>query len=353
MRFDIKHLAQFVTFGVGLTVLALYMATQMNHTGTPFASRYNVRADFKNTDILLNDQDVRIRGIQVGKVTSVDPTRDGHVIVSMVIDSKHAPIHADATARVRPYTLIGDKYVDIDPGSETAPAIPVGGIIPTAHTSVPIEVYQLLNVLDSDARTKIDYLLQEGGSALRDRGPTVNELLQKLPPLERTLTSTLLVLDSRAQTVDHVLASADSLLTSLAQNQTRLDTAVNSSDRLVGALADDRDVITQLVGEADRSLNILATAIAGEGSDARQLVADAPGLLDELQNFLHLADSDIIGVSPETAQIKGLIPQLRSSFSVQDAGGYYLRVYDRYDCSTVVSTGGAAPRPCSYPKAGH
>ncbi|HEY2705921.1 MAG TPA: MlaD family protein [Candidatus Dormibacteraeota bacterium] len=353
MRFDIRHLAQFVVFALGLTALALYMAMQMNHTGSLFASRYQVRAEFRNSDMLLNDQDVRIHGVQVGKVTGVDATHDGHVIVSMLIDSKQAPLHADASARVRPYTLIGDKYVDVDPGTESARPIPAGGMIPAARTSVPIEISQLLDIIDADTRTKIDYLLQGGGAALRGRGSTVNDLLARLPQLEKTLASTLLVLDSRSRSIDHLLATSDSLLTSLAQNHTRLDAAVNSSARLAGALADDRDVITQTVVQADRSLNLLATAIAGEGSDARQLVADAPALLDELQRFLHLADADVNGVAPETAQIRGLIPQLRSSFSAQDANGYYLRVYDRYDCSSVVSTGGPGAPPCSLPKPAH
>ena len=350
MRYDRRHLAQFAAFTLALLALAIYLAGQMNHSGSPFASRYTVRAEFRNADVLLKDEDVRIRGVQVGKVGSVDPAPDGNVIVSMVIESRNR-LHADATARVRPYTLIGDKYVEVDPGTSTAPVVPSGGMIPSAQTSVPVEIYELLNVLDTDTRAKLDHLLQEGGAALRGQGPVVNRLLQRLPHLERTLASTLLVLDARAQTVDHLLASADGLLTSLAENQTRLDAAVNASDRVVGALADDRDVITQLVAQADRGLNTLATAIAGEGGDARAIVASAPGLLDELQSFLRVADSDITGVSPESAQIRTLLGQLRSSFSARDANGYYLRVYDRYDCSTVVTTGGAAPRPCSHPNA--
>jgi phospholipid/cholesterol/gamma-HCH transport system substrate-binding protein len=348
MRFDRRHLAQYAVFTAALVGLAIYLATQMNHSGSPFASRYTVRAEFRNADVLLKDEDVRLRGVQIGKVGSVDPAPDGNVVVSMLIDSADR-LHADATARVRPYTLIGDKYVEVDPGTATAPVIPSGGMIPSAQTSVPVEIYELLNVLDKSTRAKVDFLLQEGGAALRGQGTTVNQLLTRLPHVERTLASTLLVLDARAQTVDHLLASADGLLTSLAASQTRLDAAVNASDRVVGALADDRDVITQLVAQADRGLNTLATAIAGEGDDARAMVASAPGLLDELQSFLQVADGDVRGVSPESAQIRGLLGQLRSSFSAQDANGYYLRVYDRYDCSTVATTSAAAPHPCSYP----
>jgi phospholipid/cholesterol/gamma-HCH transport system substrate-binding protein len=346
MRPELKHVIQFGSFTAGLTSLAMFLASNMNSSGLPWSPRYLVKAEFTSADILLKDQDVRISGVQAGKVTDVSPTNNGHVIVSMVIDKKYAPVHSDGTARVRPFTLIGDKYVDIDPGSSAAPGLPSGATLPIGHTTIPVELEQVLAVLDSDTRMQVTHLLTQGGAALANRGDTVNQLLQRLPQLERSLTATLLVTDSRVQTIDHLLGSADSLLTSLARNQTHIETAVNSADRLLGALADDRDVITQTVAAADQSLTTLSHALAGEGGDGRALVANAPALLDELRHFLQLGDSDIVGVSPQTAQMRGLISQLRSSFSARDSAGYYIRGLTRDDCATTVA--GRMP-PCSFP----
>jgi phospholipid/cholesterol/gamma-HCH transport system substrate-binding protein len=348
MRPELKHVLQFGGFTAGLTGLAMFLASNMNSSGLPWSPRYVVKAEFSSADILLKDQDVRISGVQAGKVTEVDPI-NGHVVVTMVIDKKYAPIHSDGSARVRPFTLIGDKYVDIDPGSAAAPGLPDGATIPIGHTTIPVELEQVLAVLDTDTRTKMNQLLTQGGAALAGRGETVNQLLQRLPQLERSLTATLLVTDAKVQTIDHLLSSADGLLTSLAQHQARIESAVNSSDQLLAALAGDRDVITQTITTADQSLATLARAIAGEGSDGKALVANAPALLDELQRFMHTGDADVLGVTPEAAQLRGLLAQLRSSFSARDSLGYYIRAIGRDDCATTVA--GSLP-PCSFPS-GH
>ena len=346
MRPELRHVLQFGGFTVGLTSLAILLASNMNASGLPWSGRYTVKAELTDADLLLKDQDVRISGIQAGKVTDVTPTGDGHVVVSMVIDRRYAPVHADGSARVRPFTLIGDKYVEIDPGSSAAPGLPDGATIPVGQTSVPVELEQVLALLDAGTRTRIDHLLTQGGAALAGRGETVNQLLQRLPGLERSLTATLLVADSRVQTIDHLLGSADTLLTSLAQRQARIQAAVDSAARLLGALAADRDVVTQAVTSTDRSLTTLARAVAGEGADGRALVAEAPALLDELERFLRLSDGDVAGLAPETPQLRGLIAQLRSAFSARDAvGGYYVRAQIRDDCATVVA--GPLP-PCSF-----
>jgi phospholipid/cholesterol/gamma-HCH transport system substrate-binding protein len=346
MRPDLKHVVQFGSFTAALTGLAMFLASNMNGSGLPWSPRYEVKAELSNADILLKDQDVRISGVQAGKVIDVSPESNGRVLVTMVIDRKYAPIHADSTAKVRPFTLIGDKYVDIDPGSNAAPALPAGATIPVGHTSIPVELEQVLAILDTDTRTKVNQLLTQGGTALAGRGDTVNQILARLPDLERSLTATLLVTDSRVQTIDHLLSSADSLLTSLAQHQARIENAVDASDQLLGALANDRDVITRTVTTADQSLATLARAIAGEGADGRALVDNAPGLLDELRRFMATGDTDVLGVTPEAAQMRGLLAQLRSSFSAKDSLGYYIRAIPRDDCATTVA--GGMP-PCSFP----
>jgi hypothetical protein len=54
-------------------------------------------------------------------------------------------------------------------------------------------------------------------------------------------------------------------------------------------------------------------------------------------------------VTPEATQLRGLLSQLRSSFSARDSLGYYIRAIGRDDCATTVA--GSLP-PCSFPS-GH
>ena len=96
MRPELKHVVQFGGFTAALTGLAMFLASSMNGSGLPWSPRYEVKAELSNADILLKDQDVRISGVQAGKVTDVSPISGGHVLVTMVIDKKYAPIHADS-----------------------------------------------------------------------------------------------------------------------------------------------------------------------------------------------------------------------------------------------------------------
>jgi len=66
---------------------------------------------------------VRIAGVRKGKVTSVHVRPDGRAKVNMEVDDD-VPLHLDAKAKVANLGLLGEKYIEIDPGTQTAAVIP-------------------------------------------------------------------------------------------------------------------------------------------------------------------------------------------------------------------------------------
>src|SRR2546423_15656610 len=66
---------------------------------------------------------VRIAGVRKGKVTSVHVRPDGKAKVNMEIDDD-VPLHVNATAKVASLGLLGEKYVNIEPGSQNLPVLP-------------------------------------------------------------------------------------------------------------------------------------------------------------------------------------------------------------------------------------
>src|SRR5579859_4661290 len=97
----------------------------------PFGSGYTVRAVFSNADGVPTAADVRVAGVQVGKVTAVgrDPGYPDATVVTMEIsDSRAIPVYSNATAKVRPKTLLGEKYVDLLPGDRRGEALVTDGI---------------------------------------------------------------------------------------------------------------------------------------------------------------------------------------------------------------------------------
>ena len=100
---------------------------------------------------------MRIAGVNVGKVTDVEPMGKGvdqGAVVSMEIQDKGLPIHTDATAAIRPRIFLeGNFFVDIHPGTPSAPKLGDGDTIRIQNTRTPVQLDQILTSLQSDTGT--------------------------------------------------------------------------------------------------------------------------------------------------------------------------------------------------------
>ena len=95
---------------------------------------------------------MRVAGVNVGKVTGVGHVEDGKqaAIVTMRIDKKGLPIHRDATFKIRPRIFLeGNFFVDVSPGSPSAPALGDGDRVPINQTSAPVQLDQVLGALQA------------------------------------------------------------------------------------------------------------------------------------------------------------------------------------------------------------
>src|SRR3954466_7328100 len=86
---------------------------------------YRFTASFSEATQLSTEADVRISGVPVGKVKTIEPDkRTGRSNVVIELESKYAPIPSDARAILRQKTLLGETYVELTPGSARARPVP-------------------------------------------------------------------------------------------------------------------------------------------------------------------------------------------------------------------------------------
>jgi len=139
----------------------------------PFTHGYYLHAVFESSNNLRPGSPVRIAGVNVGKVKSVERYKSTNLTdVTMEIQDMGLPIHQDATLKIRPRIFLeGNFFVDLRPGSPSAPEVPDGGVIGSAQTSTPVQLDQLLTALQSDQRADLQTVLQQYGKAL-DSKPT-------------------------------------------------------------------------------------------------------------------------------------------------------------------------------------
>src|SRR5687768_15683223 len=85
----------------------------------PFTSGFQVRAQFESANSIRPNSPVRIAGVEVGKVKTVEGVEgsNGAVLVLELNDSA-LPLHEDATAKIRPRIFLeGNFFVDLKPGT--------------------------------------------------------------------------------------------------------------------------------------------------------------------------------------------------------------------------------------------
>ena len=117
----------------------------------PFTQGYRLKAQFESANSIRPNSPVRIAGVEVGKVKSVEPLEGTNAAV-LVLELKDTalPIHADATAKIRPRIFLeGNFFVDLKPGSPGAPQLDSGDMIKITQTATPVQLDQVLTSLQT------------------------------------------------------------------------------------------------------------------------------------------------------------------------------------------------------------
>ena len=139
-----------------LASLILYLTFVKQFTKHfPFTGRgYELHATFRNATTLKPNSPVRIAGVNVGSVISVKP--EGNMAeATFTVTDEGLPIHKDATVTLRPRLFLeGNFFLDVHPGSPSAPDLSSGATIPVTQTTTAVQIDQILTSLQSDTRTR-------------------------------------------------------------------------------------------------------------------------------------------------------------------------------------------------------
>src|SRR5208283_994695 len=145
---------------IGMTVMVVEYLQAPTLLGI---GRMTVKLELSGTGGLYQFSNVTYRGVEVGKVTDVRPTRAGAVATLSLKTSPKIP--ADLRASVLSVSAVGEQYVDLQPVTAAGPYLQDGSVIPAANTSIPQAVGPMLDqvslLIDSVPKSKISGLLDE------------------------------------------------------------------------------------------------------------------------------------------------------------------------------------------------
>jgi phospholipid/cholesterol/gamma-HCH transport system substrate-binding protein len=236
----------------------------------PFTHHYTIHAAVRSSNLLAPGSPVRIGGVDIGKVASIGRYRDTNLgDVTMQIDTGQE-IHRDATIAIRPRLFLeGNFYVQLSPGTPSAPRLRDGGTIPLEHTSVPVQIDQLFDALPADTRHQLQVALQGFGQAL-DTTPNAAENL-RLDPAVRGLTGAQAInktFDTSVQSLRDSGMVSDALT---GPGGDQLSRVVSGFARASKGLARADGQLTALISDFDRTMRATAAQHQALGQTVRIL----------------------------------------------------------------------------------
>jgi len=220
------------------------------------------RIVFDNAFGLTTGGDFRVAAVRAGQTTGfgVRPSRTGppKAVVEATVTEPGVPdFRADARCSIKPQSLVGEYYVDCQPGSSQR-RLPNGGTIPVEQTESTIAPDLVNDILREPQRERLRLLVAGLGTGLAGRAEDFGDVLRRAHPGLRESQKLLAILGRENATIERFLGDAD---------------------RVVGALARDRGEVRRFVTESGRT----AQTVASRREDLRRSVRRLPGFLAELR----------------------------------------------------------------------
>jgi virulence factor Mce-like protein len=258
----------------------------------PLSADYQVHAVFTDADGVPTAADVRVSGVQVGKVTAVshDPNNPGFSVVTLQISNANAvPVYSNGFAKVRPKTLLGEKYVDLTVGDRGAgEAIPAEGYLPQARTAKDVSNDEIFNAFDAKTRDQQKVVLQELDKATQNRAGDVQAILPQLNQIVQDLSPLAKVYEKDNAQVDNIFVNFNTLMQTLADEHQQLAGFLANGNTALGAIAQRDDaLIATLKGYSDVAAEF-NTAMAPTVNEQRSALTKLAPTFDKLNQMFSL-----------------------------------------------------------------
>ncbi|HEY7488044.1 MAG TPA: MCE family protein [Streptosporangiaceae bacterium] len=226
---------------VGIAVIVVGLLVAMNLSSIPFVGGGTTyRAAFAEAAGLKTDEEVRIAGVKVGKVTGLDLEGD-HVKVTFQVD-RGVRVGDLSRAEIKIKTVLGAHYLALDPrgpGKQDP-----GKEIPVSRTSTPFEIVPAVSELsqrvDAIDVKQLAKSFDTLSATFKDSPEEVRASLRGLRRLSTTIAS-------RDDQLHELVGRARNVTQVLADRSQQFNKLINDADKILRAVQARRAVIHQLL----------------------------------------------------------------------------------------------------------
>ncbi|MEN3225002.1 MCE family protein [Mycolicibacterium porcinum] len=303
------------------SALTVILVVAITVVATPWWDRVRdntFTAYFANTNGLYTGDEVRILGVAVGTVESIEPQLDS-AKVTFTVDKQYS-VPAEVQAAILSPSLVSARALQLVPAYEGGPKLADGATIPRERTAVPVEWddlrQQLEKLTDSlqpatpGGPSAVGDLVNSAADNLRGQGDTARDTVINLSQAVSALgdhSTDIFSTVRNLQLLVSALSSSSDLLASFNTNLADISTVLsNTPDEVAAATAGLDTAVNDLRGFVAENrdglgvtfdrLNAITTALNDSRADVKQVLHIAPTVFQNFMNIYQPAQSAVTGI---------------------------------------------------------
>jgi phospholipid/cholesterol/gamma-HCH transport system substrate-binding protein len=328
---------------------------------------YRFQISFTEATQLAKEADVRISGVPVGKVKTIEPDkRTGRTVAVIEMRSRYAPVRSDARAMLRQKSLLGETYVELTPGTTDAKPVPENGSLASTQVSPTVELDEIIRAFDPKTRRAFQTWMQAQAQGVDGYGRDINDALGNLAPFAEDTAKLVDILNRQQGTVQRLIANTGVVFGALSERRGQLRSLITNANtvfattaardrqlqesfvalptfekestltlaRLAEFARDTNPLVTQL-RPAARELSPTLEDLSALAPDLKQLFQELPSLVAASKAGFPAAQRVLRDLQPLLAQVDPAANQL---VPLLDFIGLYKRELTAFFANTVAST---------------
>ena len=275
---------------------------------------YRIKAHMPESALLVKEADIRMAGLDIGKVKSLKLSRQGGNEVEMEIDPEFAPLPRDVKAILRQKSLLGQIYIELTPGTRDGPTLDDGETIPTKSVVEPVELDEIISLFNEETRENFRGWIREIALAIEDgRGEDLSNAIGNLDDFAAAGSQTLRILDDQEPALRRLVKNTGITLNALTERRGQLRGLIGNANEFFEAVASRNDKLAETISvfptfldESRLTLDRLRTF----ATDTRPLIRDLIPVAIDLRPTLR----DLGTLAPDLKNVfRKLDPVIRES----------------------------------------
>lgn len=275
----------------------------------PWKDRFTFAAEFDKAPAVRPEslQEVRIAGVQVGRITAAEPTKEGNARLELSIDPEHR-VYENARVVIRTKSPLNVMYATLEPGGPPAAPLGEGDVVPITQTDRAIQPNELLDRLDERARFGLTSLLNEADVAMAANPKALGNGLDATGKAMTSFQPVLSELQERRENIRRLVTAFSGIARAVGDDRARLVSLTQSTQQALAAItARDEELsatLAQLPGftgslrTSMKSVDVLSSELDPTLTSLTKASEELPGALDDLTGTVGAIREFVNGAAP-------------------------------------------------------